>query len=169
MIENRFVKGWNLIETTIKPTDLELDVPDLDKISQIINLPQLDNHLIAFVGNTYLGNTLFNYVLDEMLMMNYIDSRVKRINSAFGMQKMIWEYYDIPPENRDVQVFFLDNLEFTLFDNKQKGEALTLIETLRSITQLIILNIPTMEDLNAMPNSLHAYFDLTNNYIKVAV
>lgn len=157
LLQKDYHKHWNL--RFAENLDVDLDSIMSKDALKIINTlfdtyPMNKNKYFAFVNNVLEGNKIFNLMINNLLEEDRIQSRCLRIGT--------FNYWDVDLPSSRIDAVMFDNLELSLFSDAQKHALIQFVDVLYQQAGFIFFNIPTLQDLNAIPNSLRQLISKTS-------
>jgi hypothetical protein len=141
-----------------------LDYTKINKESQsliksyIDSYPNITDSFCSFSGNTYLGNLLFNYIVDKIF--DKIKTKCYRFTS-------IWDEGTANISNEDLELLLIDHLQFSLMTPYQKQQFVEVVDSLIPLTKTIFLNITRAKELNDLPDSIQDMLQFSQFNIRI--
>ena len=112
----------------------------------------------SFTGNIYLGNILFNYIVDRIF--DKIKTKCYRFTN-------IWEGDMGNISNENIELLLIDNLQFSLMTAYQKQQFVETVDSLLPVTKTIFLNITRSKEHNDLPDVIHDMLQFSDFNIRI--
>ena len=155
-------KTWNMrfIEKSLHNLDytkINAESQSLIK-SYIKQFPHTQYSFGSFTGNIYIGNLLFNYIVDHVY--DKIKTKCYRLTN-------LWEAYMENASNEDIELLLIDNLQFSLMTPYQKQQFVEVVDSLIPITKTIFLNITRVNEHPNLPDVTQDMLTSSNFNIRI--
>jgi len=155
-------KTWNMRFTekalnSLDYTKINSESQSLIK-SYIKQFPFTSHSFGSFTGNIYVGNLLFNHIVDNIFQK--VKTKCYRFTS-------VWDEGSANISNEDLEVLLIDNLQFSLMTPYQKQQFVEVMDSLIPVTKTIFLNITRVKELDNLPDVIQDMLQFSNFNIRI--